>query len=61
MGWRFCWRQVSRMVSRVSTKRLPDSLWVPNEVLRQMTAWRSERSPRLLVGSKPGSSRNSQS
>ncbi len=38
MGWRCCWRQVSMTVRRVSTKRLPDSTWVPNESLRQMTA-----------------------
>ena len=32
MGWRPCWRQVSTMVSSVSTKRLP---WVPWESLWQ--------------------------
>ena len=35
MGWRPCWRQVSTMVSSVSTKRLPAALWVPWESLRQ--------------------------
>lgn len=51
---RCCWRQVSTMARSVSTKRLPESLWVPNESLRQMSAWRSDCSARLLVGSTPG-------
>ena len=54
MALRCCWRQVSMMLSRVSTKRLPDSLCVPCDSLRQMTACLSERSARLLVGSRPG-------
>ena len=55
---RFCWRQVSTAVRAVSTNRLPAALWVPKLSFRQITAWRSDRSAALLVGSTPSTSRN---
>jgi hypothetical protein len=36
--FRCCWRQVSMVVNRVSTKRLPAALCVPKESFRQITA-----------------------
>jgi len=51
-------RQVCRKLNSRSTQRLPLSLWVPLERLRQSTAKRSARSVWLLVGSTPASSRN---
>lgn len=52
-----CRRQVCRSERIRSTQRLPLSLLVPWLRFRQSTAWRSIRSPKLLVGSTPSSSR----
>lgn len=50
---RDCCRQVSVIVSMVSTNWLPALLCVPKESFRQITAGRSARSAALLVGSIP--------
>src|SRR5262249_21627822 len=48
-----CCRKVVTTVKMRSTNRLPLSLCVPNDFLRQITARRSGLSALLLVGSTP--------
>lgn len=54
-------RKVVTTVNIRSTKRLPASLCVPNDVRRHITARRSARSARLFVGSTPSTRTNVQS
>src|SRR5687767_14063992 len=58
VGWRPRSRSVARTLSTRSTYRHPPSLLEPKLFLRQITAGRSIRSARLLVGSSPGVAAN---
>jgi hypothetical protein len=51
-----CSSRVLVAVKMRSTKRLSSSLCVPKDVFLYMTACRMQRSPKLLVGPKPGTS-----